>query len=302
MITTGDYVNIISSCILFTIGVIGNTLIIVYFSSRTKHLRKMSCYHLFIVQLAFTDISVCILLPLIKIYHTFYGELWHMSHFACLWLSPIPYHIATAVSGWLLVALSFDRYRRIVQTFKWQLNKKMVFLFTTLLWGVTYCAALPFMLTLRYDAKGKRCLKTGKNLLSEIYHSCVQSVTIECLLPIISMSILYRKTSQKLLSQSVDTQQLSCENYKYLKQRKKAMKTIKWLIVLFTLTVLPGRIVHIVRSMLEFEYVGLINQEYVSPVIQLMDKYNYVNNMINIFVYCKINKDFRQYLRKKFIC
>jgi len=41
MITSEDYVIIISSCVLFTIGVIGNTLIIIYFSSRTKHLNKM---------------------------------------------------------------------------------------------------------------------------------------------------------------------------------------------------------------------------------------------------------------------
>jgi len=93
MITSEDYVIIISSCVLFTIGVIGNTLIIIYFSSRTKHLNKMSCYHLFIVQLALTDIFVCIFIPLIKINDSFYGNLWHMGEVTCLWLPPIPYHV-----------------------------------------------------------------------------------------------------------------------------------------------------------------------------------------------------------------
>jgi len=300
MIKPGDYVNIISSCVLFTFGVFGNAFIIVYFTSRTKHLRSMSCYHLFIIQLALTDISVCIFLPAVKIYDSFNGDFWNIAEVACLWFSHIPYHVATAVSAWLLVALSFDRYRRIVHPFKWQLNKKMVFLFVTLLWGVSYFAALPFTLNLLYDQDRKICEETRIYILSEIYHLCIQSIAIECLLPILSMSVLYFKTSRKLLSQSVDAQQLSCENYEHLKQRKKAVKTIKWLIVLFTLTVLPGRIIHVVRSILRFE--ETINQEYVSPVLQLMDKCTYVNNMINLFVYCKINKDFRQYLRKKFIC
>jgi len=299
MITPENYVNIISSCVLFTIGVIGNAFILVYFASRTKHLRNMSCYHLFIVQLAFTDILICILLPVSKIYSSVNGELWHMSHITCLWLSPIPYHVATAVSGWMLVGLSFDRYRRIIHPFKWQLNKKMIFLFAILLWGVLYCIALPITFTLHYDANSKGCLEISKTLPSEIYHSCVQSVTIECLLPIISMSILYRKTSRKLLSQSVDTQQLGRENYEHFEQRKKAVKTIKWLIVLFTLTVLPGRIIHVVRTGLKFE--RPINQ-FVSASLQLMDKYTYVNNMVNVFVYCKINKNFRHYLKKKLIC
>jgi len=300
MIKPEDYVNIISSCFLFTAGVTGNTLIIVYFLSRWKHLNKMSCYHLFIIQLAFTDIFVCISLPLSKIYDSFYGEMRNMNKVTCLWLSTIPYHVATTTSGWLLVGLSFDRYRKIIHPFKWQLNKKMVLLFTTLLWGVSYCVSLPFTLTLRYDTNSKRCL--AKTLFTMIYHLGIQSVTIECLLPILSMSVLYRKSSRKLLLQSVDAQQLNRENYEHFKQRKKAVKTIKWLIVFFTLTVLPGRIVHIVRLMLLFKYKESVNQEIVSPILYFMDKYTYVNNMINVFVYCKINRNFRQYLRKKFIC
>jgi len=224
----------------------------------------------------------------------------NMNKVTCLWLSTIPYHVATTTSGWLLVGLSFDRYRKIIHPFKWQLNKKMVLLFTTLLWGVSYCVSLPFTLTLRYDTNSKRCL--AKTLFTMIYHLGIQSVTIECLLPILSMSVLYRKSSRKLLSQSVDAQQLNRENYEHFKQRKKAVKTIKWLIVFFTLTVLPGRIVHIVRLMLLFKYKESVNQEIVSPILYFMDKYTYVNNMINVFVYCKINRNFRQYLRKKFIC
>jgi len=221
MITTGDYVNIVLSRALFTIGVIGNLLVIVYFSSRAKHLNKMSCYHLFIVQLALTDISVCIFIPLIKIYESLYGEFWNMSEVTCLLLSAIPYHVATAVSGWLLVALSFDRYRRIVHPFKWQLNKKMVFLFITLLWGVSYFATLPFTLTLQYDTNSKMCQNAGNNLPSDIYHLCVQSITIECMLPIFSMSILYRKTSRTLLSQSADAQQLSLQAFRAEKESDK---------------------------------------------------------------------------------
>jgi len=106
MITGRHYVNIISSCVLFTIGVVGNALVIVYFSSRTKYRRKMSCYHLFIVQLAVVDIFICVVIPITKIYTSSYGEIWNKSHFACVWLSFIPYHVATAVSGWLLVARS----------------------------------------------------------------------------------------------------------------------------------------------------------------------------------------------------
>jgi len=169
----------------------------------------------------------------------------------------------------------------------------MVFLFTTLLWGVSYCAALPITLTRNYDADSKMCQEAGMTFFSEMYHACVQSVLIECLLPIFSMSILYRKTSYELLSKNVDTQQLSSEN---------SIKTIKWLIVLFTLIVLPGRIVHVIRSVLYYAYKQSINQEYVWLVLQLFDMYIFVNNMANVFVYCKINKNFRKYLTKKLIC
>jgi len=116
------------------------------------------------------------------------------------------------------------------------------------------------------------------------------------------MSILYRKTSYELLSKNVDTQQLSSENYEHFQQRQKAIKTIKWLIVLFTLIVLPGRIVHVIRSVLYYAYKQSINQEYVWLVLQLFDMYIFVNNMANVFVYCKINKNFRKYLTKKLIC
>ena len=297
MLKVRDYINIILSCVTLVVGVVGNALILLYFSTRTKHLREMSSYHFFIIQLALTDISVCIFVPLAEVHGTFYKESWHTGEFTCLWLSVIPYHVATGVSGWQLVTLSFDWYRKIVHPFKWQLNKRMVLLITIIIWGLSYCTVLPITLTFRYNASSETCFNKD-TLLSEIYHSCVQSATIECLLPILSMSILYRKTSRKILSEGAE--QLNRENYEYFEQRKKAVKTIKWLIILFTLTVLPGRIVHVIRSMWGFLDAGSIRHDVVLSVIEFMDKWIIVNSLINIFVYCKINKRFYEYLRDNF--
>ena len=113
----------ISLCILiFTIGVPGNCLVFWFYLTRNS-ISKMSTYHFFILQLALSDYIICVGLPLVEIYDSVTGttnknEKYVFGEFVCEHFVATPYHISPAVSAWMLVALSFERYWKIVNPFR----------------------------------------------------------------------------------------------------------------------------------------------------------------------------------------
>ncbi|XP_066928722.1 neuropeptide FF receptor 2-like [Clytia hemisphaerica] len=295
----------VSLCILiFIIGVPGNCLIFCFYLTRSS-LSKMSTYHFFILQLALSDFIICIGLPVVEVNDSFAetispgsnGKYYFFGKFICEHFVDTPYHISPAVSAWMLVALSFERYWKIVNPFKRQMNKKVAAVIAALVWCTAYCAMLPLSLRFKYDEDTQTCENNREDFFAEFYHSCVQSLCVECIFPSLAIGFLYKKTKDHLMGQENDPNTPDPLNEETRKRRIKAVQTIKWLYCLFLATMLPGRIVHVVRSVIlknltEYDLALVV-------FIMVFEKYIYCNNTINVFIYAWKNRDFRNVLKVK---
>ena len=158
---------------------------------------------------------------------------------------------------------------------------------------------LPLSLRFNYDEKSQSCANGQEDLFAEVYHSCVQSLCFECILPSLAIAFLYKKTKDHLIGQENGLNTADPTNEETRKRRYKAVQTIKWLYCLFLATMLPGRIVHVIRSVVlkgfpEYNLVLVV-------FIIVMEKYVYCNNTINVFIYAWKNRDFRNFLKMKLL-
>lgn len=302
---------------IFGVGVPGNILILVFFITRCK-LSKISLHHLLISFLAIPDLCVCFGFTIMK-YAEFTSkrsvqdkddDYWMLrgsfGKITCQYVKSFPLHVAPAISAWTLVGVSAERYLKITSPFCKRIKKRVVFLYIGLLWVTAYCVTLPLTLSAIYNPMTQYCIDKDDNLAVNIHHFLIQSLLIECIIPSTVIFYLYIKLKQFLLhdEQTVKTLDGNCtssqssrnQDSAVMKRRVKSIQTVKWLFILFLVTMLPGRIAHAVRIILDIHNISVSINTYTEITIQVFQIYVYFNNTINIYIYYWKNLKFRKFL------
>ena len=111
-------------CLLITlIGLFGNLFIIIYFIKiNYGKLQRMSSYHFLLIQLAILDFLVSVFFP-ISLYIGTY-QILEMDSLECL-ISKFIYFILPLMFCWVLVLLSYERYRSLAHPFRPKVNKRI---------------------------------------------------------------------------------------------------------------------------------------------------------------------------------
>ena len=98
------------------IGLIGNLLIISHFVLKHRaNLRKISGYSFLIIALAVVDILTCSILTFMTYFELKF--VWKLGQFMCNYSHFIPVVALPNLSFWVLILVSFERYRSIVRPF-----------------------------------------------------------------------------------------------------------------------------------------------------------------------------------------
>ena len=290
--------NIIGKNIFWMImplGAAGNLLIIVYFLkiNFANKLTKMSLYHFLIIQLAIVDLitSVTTSVTINKIH----GSAWSLGSFMCSIGYPFLISILPYVSYWILVLISYERYRSITQPFAIRGTKCKYSIIIFLIIVICCLAFIPFMLKTRVkiDAHENRKCEDGMRNFSPtnyVFYALFLR-TLDCFLPA-SLMYFFLRRIQNWMNKYVNHLPLTEESKK---RNSLALKTLRNLIIVYICCVFPGRLV-VTGLHVEDNFRTDGRRFYFKFVHEISSWVSLLNNVVNVFVYGVMIKDFRRFL------
>lgn len=109
--------------LIFFIGVTANTVILYYLGWKPIQMkRKIRNGHGFIIALACTDLTACMVMPFTMLNDLAFNFKWHYGAVFCH-IIPSVNPVLMLISAWLLVAISYERIRSFLQPFKEPVKK-----------------------------------------------------------------------------------------------------------------------------------------------------------------------------------
>ena len=302
--TIANFLGMNISFIMVPLGVLGNLLIIIYFIkincvNNSKNLSKMSVYHYLIIQLAVFDLitSVATSTAIME----FHGPTWRAGHLVCTIVIPLAIGLLPFVSCWILVLISFERYRSITQPFaqKGTKMKYSLILVFTIVFGIAILVPLmmkaKLITTSNLEDPDDSQLHCGDGMRNfdaidyVIYGGFLR--ILDCFIPASLMYSFYRRI-RVWINSEVSHLPLTEESKK---RNDVALRTLRNLIIVYIVTVFPGRLVVSVLH-LDDNFRDNVTTRYFNFVHQLFSLISLLNNVVNVFVYAVIIKDFRRFL------
>ncbi|XP_066921212.1 apelin receptor-like [Clytia hemisphaerica] len=284
----------------FSIGIIGNLLIIIYHMHQNwGDLRKMSSYNFFIMQLAFADLVVCVTTPAMR-----YEEqkpVFQAGHFTCKYIRPSTLLVAPMASCWILVGLSYFRYLVLRHNFNGKISKIHITIVCFAFW---FLSAVYYYMA--FDSNGinenDQCDygKIYKNMDAMLVFVFVFERFLDCFLPTILMTICFRSIRNHIMEHAA----VAIIPVQMRMRRLRAVQTLKWLIICYVFFVFPGRtLVTIFRLMNHFKvgFHGEKDELILDVVYHCMLFCINLNNMVNVFIFLRMDNQFRQFLSTPFV-
>ena len=233
--------------IIFGIGALWNLLIIIYFIKiNIKKLTKMSAYHFLILNLALADFLVCVTASIIR--PSTYKASWDLVVFGCIILSTLLENVYPMVSCYMLVLISYARYRSIVHPLRVKLNKKQYGSICCIIWVISFLANIYFFTSMKLTESDEGHLDcgTGANSIQLIAQISINYI-IDGLIPLGIMVYFYLQMKAQMNAE--ENGNTFVLNGQSRHRNKTVLRTIRGLILIFSLTVIPARIGDIVLTM-----------------------------------------------------
>eukprot|EP00111_Clytia_hemisphaerica_P024988 TCONS_00073582-protein len=296
--------------IIFGIGCFWNLLIIAYFVkiNRGKGLRNMSSYHFLIIILAFVDLLVTMGITVRFCFHPIeiLGE--EAGLVACILVHTFSAEVGPMISCWVLILISYGRYRSIVYPLKARMTKRKSCLLSIIIFMVICSINIYTLMKTKiiHEPGDRSKCDFG---VSGVYMAVqlIVNFIIDSLIPLIVMAYFYFKmkknmkkevtTNKTRHNERASTFSLSDQSQR---RNRRALKTIKGLLILFIITVFCMRILFMINLLAiqpiatGHENITVVTYSTIAfPVILTLF---YSNNILNIFVYAKMIPDFRKFV------
>ena len=310
---------------ILSLGLLGNIVIIVYFIKiNKKHFRKMSTYHFLIIILAIIDLVVILCgsilsIPLdenndknLNIDRYYYDDVLNIIKEG-----------STTASCWILVLLSYERYRSITHPFNRRLKKKYAMYLGIYLCVVCIMVHVPTPFLIHHS-KDERLTNLGfaktdfviaKN--GKMIPIIITSVCLDCVLPSMALAFLYWKIYKHLTENVLVIQPIvsSTENKatsppslsvncRRRNTHTSATKTIRNLVILYVCLVWPSRILYIALFLIAQYNIMFYQDNYL--LLKVLGETSHLleilNNVVNVFVYGIMINGFRSFLWRLICC
>ena len=291
------------------IGLLGNLLVITYFVKLHQgSLKRMGSYHFILTLLAFVDLMACISITFF--FHLETKREWWLGTFMCKYGYYLLQFVFSNLSLWLLVLLGFERYRNIVNPFGSRFTVKTYARISFILFILSGAGSLVYAFFLSRTQKDIQdvpiCVKVyEEDMTVTMFHILYTCLSVASLSPCILNFICYRRISSHMTEQSSKINLGTSVVKKLQKRNNKAAKTLLMLILVYVVTVVPGRLGHYVivyHSVFGTdEYTARLN---VSLFIleMLLTSFFMLNNVVNFLVYAFMMVGFRRYLLQCVTC
>ena len=284
-------------------GLLGNMVITIYFLKISMNrVGRMSTYHFLIVLLAIIDLVVIILGTVSSI---LYNSIQYQKLDAIVLI--IFKEGSTTASYWVLLMLSYERYRRIVHHFKRKSKKRYVFLVWICLWIACILVHLPISIAFFKDPNSET-----------LEHLLPMHLMLDCILPSVFLAFFscrisrFLKTANKSIrvtnegtsSSAVVASSTNPSINRRSQQNAYANKTLRNLIIVYICLVWPGQILYVVLHLLVKYKTHLYIENYMLFCVleETVEILVVLNNAVNVFVYAIMITKFRSFLWRLVFC
>ncbi|XP_048056924.1 galanin receptor type 1 [Megalobrama amblycephala] len=291
-IGTDNFVTLLIFGLIFTLGVLGNSLVITVLAQR-KPGQQRSTTNIFILNLSVADLSY--LLFCIPFQSTVYMlPTWILGAFICKFIHYF-FTVSMLVSIFTLSAMSVDRYIAIVHCRKSSSIRvsRHALIGVLIIWVLSLAMATPVAYY-----QGIVESKDNSTFCWEVWpdHS-KRKIYVVCtfvfgyVLPLILISFCYAKVLNHL------HKKLRNVSKKSEASKKKTAQTVLVVVVVFCLSWLPHHVVHL---WVEFGSFPLNQASFVLRVAAHCLAYS--NSSVNPVIYAFLSENFRQAYKQVFRC
>ncbi|KAI7798942.1 galanin receptor type 1 [Triplophysa rosa] len=291
-IGTDNFVTLLIFGLIFTLGVLGNSLVITVLAQR-KPGQQRSTTNIFILNLSVADLSY--LLFCIPFQSTVYMlPTWILGAFICKFIHYF-FTVSMLVSIFTLSAMSVDRYIAIVHCRKSSSIRvaRHALIGVMVIWVLSFAMATPvayYQSIVESEDNSTFCWEVWPDHhRRKIYVVC--TFVFGYVLPLILISFCYAKVLNHL------HKKLRNVSKKSEASKKKTAQTVLVVVVVFCLSWLPHHVVHL---WVEFGSFPLNQASFVLRVAAHCLAYS--NSSVNPVIYAFLSENFRQAYKQVFRC
>lgn len=234
--------KVVCLCLISIVGFIGNVTI---FTTLLRRKRKPSEYC--ILNLAITDLMVCLIGIPLDIYEQFHEDGWHYGGFLCKIIYPIQ-TLFILISIMTLTTMSVERYRVIMTPLKQRPRKIILLAIIGFLWVLGIIVIAPYANILTYTAEGF-CEEEWPEESHGNYYTVALFIIDYCI-PLTIITYCYSTAGYKLYKNNKhfnreENNRFSCQGQHLAlksryKRNKKTIKRFSFAVVIFVICTLPG--------------------------------------------------------------
>ncbi|NWT89925.1 GALR1 protein, partial [Lanius ludovicianus] len=288
-----NVITLIVFGVIFTLGVLGNTLVITVLA-RSKPGKRRSTTNIFILNLSIADLAY--LLFCIPFQSTVYVlPTWVLGAFICKFIHYF-FTISMLVSIFTLSAMSVDRYVAIVHSRRSSALRipRNAMLGVGLIWALSFAMASPVAhhqrIFHRETSNQTFCWEFWPNPRhKKVYVIC--TFVFGYLLPLLLISFCYAKVLNHL------HKKLRNMSKKSETSKKKTAQTVLVVVVVFGISWLPHHVIHLWA---EFGVFPLTQASFLFRVTAHCLAYS--NSSVNPIIYAFLSENFRKAYKQVFKC
>jgi len=286
-----DYVIIIFYCLIFILGVTGNTLVLLYFRLENKKLKHIQ---ILLFYLACFDLIASFVSPLFFVYlHATHFHSWHFGLFGCK-VIPLVLKISITMSIGIIMFINIDRCMAIYLPFHEEIQHIGKIIFTMTI--VSVLLETPY-LTFSTVIKGHACT-VRKVMQPEYAYPTVTILFLKdiCYFFVFLISFIVYNTQLRTKSHTLSD---ILQRTRRLKEDRTVLKLLIALATTFTILVFPKDMLTITYTISWLHGDGIPKSSFLVNINSLLTLTQTSNSFVNIFIYAKIHKRFRKKLTKK---
>ncbi|NXY05077.1 GALR1 protein, partial [Pteruthius melanotis] len=288
-----NFITLIVFGVIFTLGVLGNTLVITVLA-RSKPGKRRSTTNIFILNLSIADLAY--LLFCIPFQSTVYVlPTWVLGAFICKFIHYF-FTISMLVSIFTLSAMSVDRYVAIVHSRRSSALRvpRNAMLGVGLIWALSFAMASPVAhhqrIFHRETSNQTFCWEFWPNPRhKKVYVIC--TFVFGYLLPLLLISFCYAKVLNHLHKKWRNMSKKSEAS------KKKTAQTVLVVVVVFGISWLPHHVIHLWA---EFGVFPLTQASFLFRVTAHCLAYS--NSSVNPIIYAFLSENFRKAYKQVFKC
>ncbi|XP_014738797.1 PREDICTED: substance-K receptor isoform X1 [Sturnus vulgaris] len=279
----------ITYSLIVVTSIVGNVTIIWIILA---HRRMRTATNYFIVNLALSDLLMSAFNTIFNFIYASHN-VWYFGEEFCRFQNWFPI-TAVFVSIYSMTAVAAERYVAIIHPFKPRLSAGSTRVIIGIIWLVAFGLAFPqcFYAEITMDNGAMKCIVVwpddagSKHQLA--YHIAV--IVLIYLLPLMVMFVAYSIIGITLWSSAAPGNHLNRVHYEHqVKAKKKFVKTMVVVVIIFAVCWLPYHIYFILGSFKEDIY----QQKYIQQVYLAVFLLAMSSTMYNPIIYCCLNQRFR---------